>query len=103
GLVDVVVTDGFTGNIALKTAEGAAKLVAGYLRLALKRSLLGIIGAIFAAGALNTLKRNLDPRASAGGVFLGLNGIVVKAHGRTHENRLSWRASPRAGLAKRDM
>ena len=85
GLVDVVVTDGFTGNIALKTAEGAAKLVAGYLRLALKRSLLGMIGAFFARGALNTLKRNLDPRASAGGVFLGLNGIVVKAHGGTDE------------------
>ena len=83
GLVDVVVTDGFTGNIALKTAEGAAKLVAGYLRLALKRSLLGMIGAFFARGALNVLKRNLDPRASAGGVFLGLNGIVVKAHGGT--------------------
>jgi glycerol-3-phosphate acyltransferase PlsX len=83
GLVDVVVTDGFTGNIALKTAEGAAKLVAGYLRLALKRSLLGMIGAFFARGALNTLKRNLDPRASSGGVFLGLNGIVVKAHGGT--------------------
>jgi phosphate acyltransferase len=83
GLVDVVVTDGFTGNIALKTAEGAAKLVAGYLRLALKRSLLGMIGAFFARGALNVLRRNLDPRASAGGIFLGLNGIVVKAHGGT--------------------
>jgi glycerol-3-phosphate acyltransferase PlsX len=83
GLVDVVVTDGFTGNIALKTAEGAAKLVAGYLRLALRRSLLGMIGAFFARGALNALKRNLDPRASAGGVFLGLNGVVVKAHGGT--------------------
>ena len=83
GLVDVVVTDGFTGNIALKTAEGAAKLVGQYLRQALKRSLLGMIGAILAAGALNTLRRNLDPRASSGGIFLGLNGIVVKAHGGT--------------------
>jgi glycerol-3-phosphate acyltransferase PlsX len=85
GLVDVVVTDGFTGNIALKTAEGAAKLVAQYLRKALKRSLLGMIGAIFAAGALGQLRRNLDPRASAGGIFLGLNGIVVKAHGGTDD------------------
>jgi glycerol-3-phosphate acyltransferase PlsX len=83
GLVDVVVTDGFTGNIALKTAEGAAKLVAQYLRQALKRSLLGMIGAFFAQGALGTLRRNLDPRASAGGIFLGLNGVVVKAHGGT--------------------
>jgi glycerol-3-phosphate acyltransferase PlsX len=83
GVVDVVVTDGFTGNIALKTAEGAAKLVSQYLRQALKRSLLGMIGAFFAQGALNTLRRNLDPRASAGGIFLGLNGVVVKAHGGT--------------------
>lgn len=83
GLVDVVVTDGFTGNIALKTAEGAAKLVGQYLRKALKRSILGTLGAMLAAGALNTLRRNLDPRASSGGMFLGLNGIVVKAHGGT--------------------
>jgi glycerol-3-phosphate acyltransferase PlsX len=83
GVVDVVVTDGFTGNIALKTAEGAAKLVALYLRQALKRSLLGMVGAFFARSALNTLRRNLDPRASSGGIFLGLNGIVVKAHGGT--------------------
>jgi glycerol-3-phosphate acyltransferase PlsX len=83
GVVDVVVTDGFTGNIALKTAEGAARLVSQYLRQALRRSLLGMIGAFFAQGALNTLRRNLDPRASAGGIFLGLGGIVVKAHGGT--------------------
>lgn len=81
GVVDVVVTDGFTGNIALKTAEGAARLVSQYLRQALRRSLLGMIGAFFAQGALSTLRRNLDPRASAGGIFLGLGGIVVKAHG----------------------
>lgn len=83
GTVDVVVTDGFTGNIALKTAEGTAKLVSSYLRQALKRSLLGTIGAVLAAGALNTLRRKLDPRASNGGIFLGLNGVVVKSHGGT--------------------
>ncbi|MBV9548886.1 MAG: phosphate acyltransferase PlsX [Alphaproteobacteria bacterium] len=83
GVVDVVVTDGFTGNIALKTAEGAAKLIAQYLKQALRRSLLGTIGGFFARGALNTLKRNIDPRAAAGGIFLGLGGIVVKAHGGT--------------------
>jgi len=103
GLVDVVVTDGFTGNIALKTAEGAAKLVAGYLRRALKRSVLGMIGAIFAAGALNTLKRNLDPRASAGGVFLGLNGVVVKAHGGTDEIGFSGALSLAVDLANADI
>ena len=83
GSVDVVVTDGFTGNIALKTAEGTAKLVAGFLRAALKRSFFGRLGALIASGALGTLRRKLDPRAANGGIFLGLNGIVVKSHGGT--------------------
>lgn len=83
GTVDVIVTDGFTGNIALKTAEGTAKLVAGFLRAALRRSLLGRLGALIASGALKTLRRKLDPRAANGGIFLGLNGIVVKSHGGT--------------------
>lgn len=83
GVVDVVVTDGFTGNIALKTAEGTAKLIASYLKAALKRSLLSRLGALLASGALKALKRKLDPRAAGGGLFLGLNGIVVKTHGGT--------------------
>jgi len=83
GTVDVVVTDGFTGNIALKTAEGTAKLVGQYLRQALKRSLMSKVGAVLASGALNVLRRKLDPRASNGGIFLGLNGVVVKSHGGT--------------------
>jgi glycerol-3-phosphate acyltransferase PlsX len=83
GTVDVVVTDGFTGNIALKTAEGTAKLVGTFLRAALRRSFLGRLGALIARGALTTLRRKLDPRASNGGIFLGLNGIVVKSHGGT--------------------
>jgi glycerol-3-phosphate acyltransferase PlsX len=81
GTVDVVVTDGFTGNIALKTAEGTARLIGAYMRQSLKRSVLGRIGAVVASGALKTLRRKLDPRANAGGIFLGLNGIVVKSHG----------------------
>jgi glycerol-3-phosphate acyltransferase PlsX len=81
GTVDVVVTDGFTGNIALKTAEGTARLVGTYLRQSLKRSLLSRLGALVASGALSTLRRKLDPRASNGGIFLGLNGVVVKSHG----------------------
>jgi glycerol-3-phosphate acyltransferase PlsX len=83
GTVDVVVTDGFTGNVALKTAEGTAKLVVYFLRNALKRSLLGRIGAVFAIGSLRVLGRKLDPRSSNGGIFLGLNGVVVKSHGGT--------------------
>jgi glycerol-3-phosphate acyltransferase PlsX len=81
GTVDVVVTDGFTGNIALKTAEGTAKLVMTFLQGALRRSLLSQIGAYFAMGGLRALRRKLDPRASNGGIFLGLNGVVVKSHG----------------------
>ncbi len=83
GTVDVVVTDGFSGNIALKTAEGTAKMVVYFLRTAMRRSLFGQIGGFFAAGALGVLRRKLDPRASNGGIFLGLNGVVVKSHGGT--------------------
>ena len=83
GTVDVVVTDGFTGNIALKTAEGTAKLVGQFLRRSLKRSLLGRLGALIASGALGALRRRLDPRAANGGIFLGLKGVVVKSHGGT--------------------
>ncbi|MGZ5999394.1 MAG: phosphate acyltransferase PlsX [Rhizomicrobium sp.] len=85
GTVDVIVTDGFTGNVALKTAEGTAKLVTHFLRSALRRSFLGRLGGFFAGGALNTLRRKLDPRASNGGIFLGLDGVVVKSHGGTDE------------------
>ncbi|HTW35717.1 MAG TPA: phosphate acyltransferase PlsX [Rhizomicrobium sp.] len=83
GTVDVIVTDGFTGNVALKTAEGTAKLVVHFLRTALRRDPLSRIGAFIASGALMTLRRKLDPRAANGGIFLGLNGVVVKSHGGT--------------------
>lgn len=83
GKAEVIVTDGFAGNIALKTAEGTAKLIVEYLRAALTSSFFGKLGAFIASGALNSLKRKLDPRASNGGIFLGLNGVVVKSHGGT--------------------
>ncbi|GHD07409.1 phosphate acyltransferase PlsX [Tianweitania populi] len=86
GTVDVVVTEGFSGNIALKTAEGTAKQIAGYLRAAMSQSLMSKIGYFFARGAFNALREKMDVRKSNGGVFLGLNGIVVKSHGGTdHE------------------
>ncbi|MGA8689457.1 MAG: phosphate acyltransferase PlsX [Methyloceanibacter sp.] len=83
GAVDVVVTDGFTGNIALKTAEGTAKQIGEYLRAAMGRSLLARIGAVLAQGAFRALKEKMDPRQLNGGIFLGLNGIIVKSHGGT--------------------
>jgi glycerol-3-phosphate acyltransferase PlsX len=85
GTVDVVVTEGFAGNIALKTAEGTAKQVAAFLRAAINRSIMGKIGYLFARQAFTALRNKLDPRKSNGGVFLGLNGIVIKSHGGTDE------------------
>ena len=83
GTVDVVVTEGFSGNIALKTAEGTAKQFAEYLRSAMSRSLMAKIGYLFARQAFRALKEKMDPRRSNGGVFLGLNGVVIKSHGGT--------------------
>jgi len=81
GTVDVIVTDGFSGNIALKTAEGFGKLFFEFLRSAFKSSLLAQIGYLFARPALMKLRDRLDPRRHNGAMLLGLNGIVVKSHG----------------------
>lgn len=81
GTVDVVVTDGFTGNVALKTAEGTVRLYSEYLRSAFKNSLTARIGYAFARRSLNKLRERLDPRRYNGAVFLGLQGIAVKSHG----------------------
>ncbi len=83
GKVDVVVTEGFAGNIAIKTAEGTARQLAEYLRDAMNRSLGARIGYLFARSAFAQLRDRMDPRRSNGGVFLGLNGIVIKSHGGT--------------------
>jgi glycerol-3-phosphate acyltransferase PlsX len=83
GTVDVVVTEGFAGNIALKTAEGTAKQLASFLRDAMKRTWMTRLGYILARSAFHALREKLDPRKSNGGVFLGLNGIVIKSHGGT--------------------
>ncbi len=81
GKVDVFVTEGFTGNIALKTAEGTARLITEFLRERIRESLPARLGAILARGAFRQLKAKLDPGRNNGAVFLGLNGIVVKSHG----------------------
>ena len=83
GKVDVVVTEGFAGNIALKTAEGTARQIGEYLRGAMSRSLSARIGYVFARSAFRQLRESMDPRRANGGVFLGLNGIVIKSHGGT--------------------
>ncbi len=79
--VDVIVTDGFTGNIALKTGEGVAKLVSDFLREAFNATFLSKIAALLALTSLRRLRMRIDPRRVNGGVFLGLNGTVVKSHG----------------------
>lgn len=81
GTVDVVVTDGFTGNVALKVAEGVGQLTAHFLREAFESSPLSRLGAVLAYGALKKMKKRIDPRFYNGGMFLGLNGICVKSHG----------------------
>ncbi|KMW56835.1 Phosphate:acyl-ACP acyltransferase PlsX [Candidatus Rhodobacter oscarellae] len=79
--VDVIVTDGFTGNIALKTAEGTAGLIREFLRSAFAATPLSRIAAMMAFTSLRRLSKRIDPRRVNGGVFLGLNGTVVKSHG----------------------
>ena len=81
GNVQVVVTDGFTGNIVLKTVEGTAKLVKRVVISAMKHSVLAIIGAFFLVNVFKRLKNKIDPRSYAGAVFMGVNGFVVKTHG----------------------
>jgi glycerol-3-phosphate acyltransferase PlsX len=83
GTVDVVVTEGFAGNIALKTAEGTARQLAEHLRSAMTKTLLSRLGYVLARDAFSSLREKMDPRRANGGVFLGLNGIVVKSHGGT--------------------
>ncbi|MGE0737505.1 MAG: phosphate acyltransferase PlsX [Alphaproteobacteria bacterium] len=83
GAVDVVVTDGFTGNVALKTAEGTARLMSAIVREAFRNSLSAKIGYVFAKRALDKVRGRTDPRRYNGAMFLGLNGVCVKSHGGT--------------------
>ena len=82
-MIDVVVTDGFTGNVALKSIEGTAKLYTQFVRDAFRTSTFAKIGYLFAAGAWTKLRKRVDPRRYNGGVFLGLDGVCVKSHGGT--------------------
>jgi glycerol-3-phosphate acyltransferase PlsX len=83
GVVDVVVVEGYAGNIALKTAEGTAKQMAAYVREALTSSVVAKLGALLARRGLRALRDRMDPRGLNGGPFLGLNGIAIKSHGGT--------------------
>ena len=83
GDVNVIVTDGFTGNVALKTAEGTANFITSELKKAYKNSFLGILSALLNKKKLNEFKERLDPRKYNGAIFLGLESPVIKSHGST--------------------
>jgi phosphate acyltransferase len=83
GAADVIVTEGFSGNIALKAAEGTARQISEYLRSAMARTWRSKLGYLFARQAFRSLRDKMDPNKSNGALFLGLNGIVVKSHGGT--------------------
>lgn len=85
GTVDVVIADGFTGNVALKTAEGTAKFFTSLVKTGMMSSPFGMLGMAIAFPAIKKLKKKMDPRSYNGAMFLGLNGIVVKSHGGTDE------------------
>ncbi len=103
GLVDVVVTEGFSGNIALKTAEGTANQITQVLREELGRSWLTRLGAFIAQSAFRNLKARLDPRSYNGGVFLGLNGVVVKSHGGTDATGIASAINVAADMVENDL
>ena len=79
--MDIIVTDGFTGNIAIKTAEGTSNLIAGKIQNAFTSNFFSKIGSLLIGPSFLKVKREIDPRNVNGGVFLGLNGIVIKSHG----------------------
>ena len=83
GVTNVVITDGFTGNIALKTAEGTAKFITDSLKESLTENIFSKFSLIFSYFSLKKFKKKLDPRKFNGAIFLGLNGPVVKSHGST--------------------
>lgn len=100
--VDVIVTDGFTGNVALKTGEGTAKLIREFLNQAFRHSVLSRIAALLALTSLRRLAKRIDPRQVNGGVFLGLNGTVVKSHGSADATGVSAALKLAAELGQAD-
>ncbi|MDP1631571.1 MAG: phosphate acyltransferase PlsX [Caulobacter sp.] len=102
GTVDVIVTDGFTGNVALKTAEGLARFFAAEMRSTFTSSPMAMLGALFASSGLRKMRQRLDPGAVNGGPLLGLNGIVVKSHGGADAKGFAAAIRVAADLARSD-
>ena len=103
GDVDVVVTDGFSGNIALKTAEGTARFVTDLLRRAFTSSIRSKIGFLISRPATELLRHHLDPNNHNGAVFLGLNGLVVKSHGGANAKGIANAIGVAARMVREDL
>ncbi|MGW8278461.1 phosphate:acyl-[acyl carrier protein] acyltransferase [Sphingomonas sp. BK036] len=103
GEVDVVVCDGFSGNIALKTAEGTARFVADLLKRAFRSSVRSKLGFLISKPATELLRDHLDPNNHNGAVFLGLNGIVVKSHGGANERGVATAIGNAAKMVRNDL
>lgn len=103
GDTDVVVCDGFSGNVALKTAEGTARFVTDVLRQAFTSSIRSKIGFLISKPAMHLLKHHLDPNNHNGAVFLGLNGVVVKSHGSADEKGVANAVHVAARLLEEDI
>ncbi|MEM8692258.1 MAG: phosphate acyltransferase PlsX [Pseudomonadota bacterium] len=101
-VADVIVTDGFTGNVAIKTGEGTASLIGDLLREAFRYTPLSRLASILALTSLRRLKKRIDPRRVNGGVFLGLNGTVVKSHGAADSTGVSAAIKLAAQLAEQN-
>lgn len=103
GAVDVVVTDGFTGNIALKTAEGTARLVTDLLGRAFRSTIMTKLGYLLAKHGLKSLRDHMDPNNHNGGVFLGLNGLVMKSHGGANAHGFASAVTSAIDMAQNDL
>jgi glycerol-3-phosphate acyltransferase PlsX len=103
GKVDVVVTEGFTGNIALKAAEGTARQLSHYLKQEINRSFVSKLGYLLARPAFRALADKMDPRKANGGVFLGLNGIVIKSHGGTDAEGFAYAVELGYDMVRQDL
>ncbi len=103
GEADVIVTDGFSGNIALKTAEGTARFVTDLLKRAFSSSVRSKVGFLISRPATELLKHHLDPNNHNGAVFLGLNGIVVKSHGSANEKGVANAIRVAARMVRQDL
>jgi glycerol-3-phosphate acyltransferase PlsX len=103
GDVDVIVCDGFSGNIALKTAEGTARFVADLLKRAFRSSVRSKIGFLISRPATELLRHHLDPNNHNGAVFLGLNGLVLKSHGSANEIGVATAIAAAAKMVRDDL